>query len=1512
MKSIMSLLSPKIASLAIALTGAMAVLAISGGTASATPLELEGGAGGFGGTDGVSISGGNPGDGTEGGLGTGTGTVKGGTGANAGGAAGPFAAGTPVLSGNMENDYEYIRITGGKGGDGGSGAGSKAGGGGGDGVSLDPHGQGMPWSKNVTSDGTLVLTGGAGGTGGDSIPGVIGGHAGHGGSVTLGTASTVYTIDLVGKNSGGMTILAGSGGDSGNDANNSTNGNGGSGGSVTIFSGGMSSKTGNIRIDSGKAGKHNTSVTNTPGAAGDVLITIARGKDTGEDAYFTAEDGSLSLDVYDGKAKLTVKGSDGVTAGGGGGEGKISAVGIKVATDAANPGLSSTKVEFTAQGGTAAGDKNNGGAGTIDANGGKLSVASLGNEGMEIAAKGGAGGSGESLGGTGTIKGTGISVTAGTGDVGTVTFLAQGGAGGSAGTGIDGGKASVDALAGSLNVESVATVGSGAIAVTAQGGDSTKGSGGVAEISASGIRVASSGNGTGTVSVSALGGKPSGGNLSGGKATIASVGAIDVLALAGSSHATTLEATGADATGNGDGGDAVVTAQGKDGDITVSTGAGASGTYSASAKAAGGSADKSGTGAGGNARMDASGALSVTSGLVDASAVAAGGAHGTTGSTGGKADISAGSISVVSAGSGKASVEALGGGGAAAKGAGGAAAVSSGNVLVEVQAAGTAADLKVDGAGTYDGTAGANAKLTAADIRIRTLGASNGTASVSVLAGSMLATGSEDGDGGIAEVTAGAIDIASANGIARFDVEGGERGGKAANVSGRAAVSAAGVSVTSAQADALFNIRAGDTVAAQGDGQGASAVLDTLAKNGNISVLSTDVGGAKIVVKASDDNGSSAAKAGQNAEISAHDLTITAEKTGNANVELSAGKGVGTATGGDAIVKLSGNLSMTGADNGHDSSSNLGRASLDATSGTGQTNGTRRLGVGGKISLQSGSGGSAHGGGDVSAVFDIVEAGQISARTGTDSASHDGGDIMFAAAKSLDTASISLENRSATTGNLDFYVGTLKVDGTHDVDITSVGTKASALAVNVLPGGQAGSGVYIQTASFDNDRRLSFRNDKGAVRVDSLSFNGKSGQLYVENSGNLIVKHLDGDNADVTFVVPDGFGDSDTFLKVETASLKGADVTISGDLSGIKTGKDVVFLNVQSGTFADKPNVHVDPYASLTIQYAIDTSSTKDGIEIKSLRKRASPVMKALSEGVVASHAFLNRGSDLAAGEGVSSAVFATADAGFSFFTSLAYGDSRYDTGSHVDVKGLSLILGGAYGADVSFGRFTFGAFFEFGDGTYDTYNDFAGYGRVRGAGDTEYVGGGILARADFAKSESGTTYVEASGRAGRVSVDFMSDNLPSTHRYDLDSTYYGFHMGLGREFYFGSSSLDLYGKWLFTRQGDSDVIVSGRHVHFDDVSSHRLRAGLRLTTEITDMVKPFFGVAYEHELDGKARATVAGFPVDTPELKGGTGIGELGLTITASDRLNLDLGLQGYVGTRRGVSGGFRFTYSF
>ncbi|MDR1166697.1 MAG: autotransporter outer membrane beta-barrel domain-containing protein [Deltaproteobacteria bacterium] len=323
---------------------------------------------------------------------------------------------------------------------------------------------------------------------------------------------------------------------------------------------------------------------------------------------------------------------------------------------------------------------------------------------------------------------------------------------------------------------------------------------------------------------------------------------------------------------------------------------------------------------------------------------------------------------------------------------------------------------------------------------------------------------------------------------------------------------------------------------------------------------------------------------------------------------------------------------------------------------------------------------------------------------------------------------------------------------------------------------------------------------------------------------------------------------------------------------------------------------------------------------------KASTGSVALSEGFLAGLAFVNMGADLVAGQGTSEAARAARESlspsmGLATFMTLSGGSSRYNTGSRVDARGLSLLAGLAWGRDIEPGRLTLGAFFEYGEGNFDTYNSFPNAPSLRGDGDARHIGGGLLASADIAQVGPGTLRAEASVRAGRIRVNFRSPDLVDpwglAAEYDSSSAYYGASLGLGYEWNLtDKTSLDFYGQYFWTRQGgDSVVLSTGDPVDFEDADSSRLHLGTRLSRVFSERVSARVGAAFERELAGAARASVHGHSFKAPSLKGGTGVGELGLAIAPTaglPLLTLDLSLQGYAGEREGWSGNMAVKLEF
>ncbi|GHV49869.1 hypothetical protein FACS1894168_0230 [Deltaproteobacteria bacterium] len=218
-----------------------------------------------------------------------------------------------------------------------------------------------------------------------------------------------------------------------------------------------------------------------------------------------------------------------------------------------------------------------------------------------------------------------------------------------------------------------------------------------------------------------------------------------------------------------------------------------------------------------------------------------------------------------------------------------------------------------------------------------------------------------------------------------------------------------------------------------------------------------------------------------------------------------------------------------------------------------------------------------------------------------------------------------------------------------------------------------------------------------------------------------------------------------------------------------------------------------------------------------------------------------------------------TDGSGLASFGTLSGGWSRNNTGSHVDMSSFSLLAGLSWGKDLSPGHLTLGAFVEYGNGSYDTYNSFSNAASVQGEGDVYHIGGGILGRMEFNNTGPGHFYAEISGRVGGVHNEYsgsgLRDSLGRKADYDSSSAYYGLHLGTGYVWNINEkATLDLYGKYFWTRQeGDSVTLSTGDPVKFKDVDSSRLRFGGRFAYAVNEYASPYIGVAYEHEFDGQA-----------------------------------------------------------
>ena len=404
----------------------------------------------------------------------------------------------------------------------------------------------------------------------------------------------------------------------------------------------------------------------------------------------------------------------------------------------------------------------------------------------------------------------------------------------------------------------------------------------------------------------------------------------------------------------------------------------------------------------------------------------------------------------------------------------------------------------------------------------------------------------------------------------------------------------------------------------------------------------------------------------------------------------------------------------------------------------------------------------------------------------------------------------------------------------------------------------------------------------------------------------------------INFTVPKGYDTSQPLMTVSgTADITNGQVTVNtaADARQLEAGDTVVLIKAGTlkadGVARTATGSHgLDAIYEFVLNTADNTLTATIGTE------RANNRAKALFEGSVTSAALLNRSADLASGAGLNAALNSASIGSVAPFLAISGGSLRHKTGSHVDVDSLSLMLGLSLKNDFSPGNLRTGAFFESGWGSYKSFNDFSDAASVKGEGNSNYYGLGLLGRFDF----NCGFYTDASARIGRSEIDFTSHDLLTQNdrsaNYNSSSTYYGAHFGLGYLYDVSeATTIDFSVKYLWTRQGADTMMIDGDRVHFNSITSSRAHIGAKISHQASERFAPYFGVAYEHEFDGKANGSINNRAiVDAPKLKGGTVIGELGLRITPQTDSNVfvDFGVQGYGGRTQGVSGTATLKFEF
>lgn len=499
------------------------------------------------------------------------------------------------------------------------------------------------------------------------------------------------------------------------------------------------------------------------------------------------------------------------------------------------------------------------------------------------------------------------------------------------------------------------------------------------------------------------------------------------------------------------------------------------------------------------------------------------------------------------------------------------------------------------------------------------------------------------------------------------------------------------------------------------------------------------------------------------------------------------------------------------------------------------------------------------------------------------------------------------EGKLALTGSIYDYSGlTVVEEGTLDAS-------ASALASSAGLTLYGGTTFVANTTQDWNEKQIAVYDngsDKSAVYQGNLT--ATSSNLYFIASGdntNPLLKVISNgtDNNGNVNIAGSNYNlglTGDKFLDIGSKlTLIEADGTINADNlepgSGIKVGSTI------------KQDI------TTNVEVSVDNSGSTEKLIATVSGALATDEASAINSGMLGGLAFNLQGSDLIAREGIEAAIrSAQLDNNHAVFAALTRSSLDYGT---IDVDGTNMLAGLAWRSTTGAGSLTYGVFAEHGDGSYDTYANINGTS-LHGEGDTDYTGGGILARMDFNGSETGHGYLEASGRVGNADTDYTNSGLRDAYgraaSYSTDGTYYGAHIGAGYvQKLDEKSSIDWYGKLLWARlEGGSADLSTGEHLTFDDADSLRLHIGGRWNYTASDFVSYYAGLGYEYEFDGEASGFTNGLALGDEDLTGGSGVAELGISFKPSKNspFSLELNLAGFTGEREGFRGGVEAVYTF
>lgn len=265
-------------------------------------------------------------------------------------------------------------------------------------------------------------------------------------------------------------------------------------------------------------------------------------------------------------------------------------------------------------------------------------------------------------------------------------------------------------------------------------------------------------------------------------------------------------------------------------------------------------------------------------------------------------------------------------------------------------------------------------------------------------------------------------------------------------------------------------------------------------------------------------------------------------------------------------------------------------------------------------------------------------------------------------------------------------------------------------------------------------------------------------------------------------------------------------------------------------------------------------------------------------------------------------------------FAAAKVGKYDLDVSGSADSTVISGLLGYAFNVQDS----EVGGFMEMGHGTYDTKTADVGslFGVATGDGKQNYVGFGV-----YGNYATPVDWLHVTGyvKGGWLRSEFAVDLGGVDEDFDRTSNYWGAHLGVYGEF----AVADKFKNRTFInyfydgREGENYRSKGGVEYHLDALNLHRAQVGSVFEYAYTSTLRPYVALTYEYafKADAKGKFTDqdGSMALNAADLEGSTGIASMGWTYqNEAKSFEFDIGLNGYVGKRQGVSAQAQAAWKF